>query len=29
MDKLLSAGDFTGLASDYSQSRPDYCPAGT
>ena len=27
MDKLLSAGDFTGLASDYSQSRPDYCPA--
>ena len=27
MDKLLSAGDFTGLAKDYSQSRPDYCPS--
>lgn len=22
----LKAGDFTGLASDYSQHRPDYCP---
>ena len=21
------AGDFTGLASDYSQHRPDYCPS--
>lgn len=23
----LKAGDFTGLASDYSQHRPDYCPS--
>lgn len=22
---ILKAGDFTGLASDYSQHRPDYC----
>jgi ubiquinone/menaquinone biosynthesis C-methylase UbiE len=27
MVNLLSAGDFTGLAKDYSQSRPDYCPS--
>lgn len=25
MNQALKAGDFTGLASDYSQSRPDYC----
>lgn len=24
---MLRAGDFTGLASDYSQHRPDYCPS--
>jgi SAM-dependent methyltransferase len=24
---MLKAGDFTGLASDYSQHRPDYCPS--
>jgi ubiquinone/menaquinone biosynthesis C-methylase UbiE len=24
---LLTAGDFTGLANDYSQHRPDYCPS--
>ena len=23
----LKAGDFTGLADDYSQHRPDYCPS--
>lgn len=23
----LKAGDFTGLAKDYSQHRPDYCPS--
>lgn len=23
----LKAGDFTGLATDYSQHRPDYCPS--
>jgi SAM-dependent methyltransferase len=23
----LRAGDFTGLAKDYSQHRPDYCPS--
>lgn len=23
----LKAGDFTGLANDYSQHRPDYCPS--
>jgi len=23
----LKAGDFTGLAEDYSQHRPDYCPS--
>lgn len=23
----LSEGDFTGLATDYSQHRPDYCPS--
>lgn len=27
MNQALKAGDFTGLASDYSQSRPDYCPS--
>lgn len=26
-DKILKAGDFTGLAKDYSQHRPDYCPS--
>ena len=25
MTQTLKAGDFTGLASDYSQHRPDYC----
>ena len=25
MDNNLKAGDFTGLASDYSSNRPDYC----
>lgn len=24
---ILKAGDFTGLASDYSLNRPDYCPS--
>jgi SAM-dependent methyltransferase len=23
----MKAGDFTGLATDYSQHRPDYCPS--
>lgn len=27
MKQLLKAGDFTGLAKDYSQHRPDYCPS--
>ena len=27
MTQTLKAGDFTGLASDYSQYRPDYCPS--
>lgn len=27
MSKELRAGDFTGLAKDYSQHRPDYCPS--
>jgi SAM-dependent methyltransferase len=27
MTKTLLAGDFTGLASDYSEHRPDYCPS--
>lgn len=27
MKQTLKAGDFTGLASDYSQHRPDYCPS--
>ena len=27
MTKPLAAGDFTGLAKDYSQHRPDYCPS--
>lgn len=25
MTKILKAGDFTGLAREYSQHRPDYC----
>ena len=25
--QTLKAGDFTGLARDYSQHRPDYCPS--
>ncbi len=25
--QTLKAGDFTGLAKDYSQNRPDYCPS--
>lgn len=25
MPKILKAGDFTGLAGDYAQHRPDYC----
>ena len=27
MTKTIKAGDFTGLASDYSQHRPNYCPS--
>ncbi len=27
MAQTLKAGDFTGLARDYSQHRPDYCPS--
>jgi ubiquinone/menaquinone biosynthesis C-methylase UbiE len=27
MTQTLQAGDFTGLAKDYSQHRPDYCPS--
>lgn len=27
MTHTLKAGDFTGLAKDYSQHRPDYCPS--
>lgn len=27
MTQELKAGDFTGLAGDYSQHRPDYCPS--
>lgn len=27
MTQTLKAGDFTGLANDYSQHRPDYCPS--
>lgn len=27
MTKNLAAGDFTGLAKDYSSHRPDYCPS--
>lgn len=27
MTQTLKAGDFTGLANDYSQNRPDYCPS--
>lgn len=27
MQSTYKAGDFTGLASDYSQHRPDYCPS--
>ena len=25
MNKLTRAGDFTGLAKNYSENRPDYC----
>ena len=25
MTKTIAPGDFTGLANDYSQHRPDYC----
>lgn len=27
MTSIVKAGDFTGLANDYSQHRPDYCPS--
>ena len=27
MPQTLKAGDFTGLAKEYSQNRPDYCPS--
>lgn len=27
MTQTIKAGDFTGLAKDYSQYRPDYCPS--
>lgn len=27
MSNTLKAGDFTGLAEDYSRHRPDYCPS--
>lgn len=27
MKQTLKAGDFTGLAKDYSQHRPNYCPS--
>lgn len=27
MTQTLKAGDFTGLATDYSHHRPDYCPS--
>lgn len=27
MGQKLRAGDFTGLARDYSSNRPDYCPS--
>ncbi len=27
MTQTLKAGDFTGLAKDYSHNRPDYCPS--
>ena len=27
MTQTLKAGDFTGLAKDYSHHRPDYCPS--
>lgn len=27
MTQKLTAGDFTGLATDYSKHRPDYCPS--
>lgn len=27
MNDMFRAGDFTGLASDYSHHRPDYCPS--
>lgn len=27
MTQTIKPGDFTGLATDYSQHRPDYCPS--
>lgn len=27
MTQIFKSGDFTGLASDYSQNRPNYCPS--
>lgn len=27
MVQIIKAGDFTGLAKDYSEHRPDYCPS--
>lgn len=27
MTQAHKAGDFTGLAKDYSQNRPNYCPS--
>jgi len=27
MTQTLKAGDFNGLAKDYSENRPDYCPS--
>lgn len=27
MKDILKSGDYTGLAADYSQHRPDYCPS--
>lgn len=27
MKNIFKAGDFTGLANDYSRYRPDYCPS--
>ena len=27
MSNIIGSGDFTGLAKNYSQNRPDYCPS--